>query len=463
MFRLPGIFSKVYNQSPNIVKEFFASAYSFYSNRYKYGRAYGKWSGLLRESAHWSSAQMENFQNEQINSLIKLAYYQSPFYRTIIDRRGIDPASASTADVKKFPVINKSIVRENYAEIVTGNASNKKLTFTSSGTTGTSLQVPTTRESLQREYAFRWYFRSVADAKFGDRIAFFTGHMVIPVSRQKPPFFIRNYTENTIFFSIYHLSEKNMGSYIDALNRLKPDYIEGYPSGIFVLAKYINATGRKVHSPRAIFTASEMLHDFQREEIETAFQTAIFQWYGQVEITINLQECREHKLHVKEEYGYLELLDDNGADIKPGIIGNVVATGWGNAGFPLIRYDTGDNMILALDQYCKCGMNGRIIERIIGRDEDFIVTPDGRMIGRLDFVFKPIDTVKESQIIQNAIDKLTIKVVPLKGFSVSDENKILQSLKERTGDGLSVSIEIVSEIPRTKNGKFRYVISNLKK
>lgn len=166
---------------------------------------------------------------------------------------------------------------------------------------------------------------------------------------------------------------------------------------------------------------------------------------------------------MKEEYGYLELLDDDGDDAKAGSVGNVVATGWGNTAFPLIRYNTGDNMIVAVDQTCSCGMGGRIIERIVGRDEDSIVTPDGRVIGRLDFVFKAVDTVKESQIIQDAVDRLTIKVVPLKDFSAADEHTIMQSLKERVGDGFSVSIEKVSEIPRSPNGKIRYVISNIKK
>lgn len=463
MFKLPAVFSKIYNRTPIALKEIFASAYALYSNRYKYGAAYDHWSVFLDTSAGWSNAELLEFQNKQLHELVNFVYSRSPFYRKTIDGKKINLEKFSIADLKKFPIIDKTIVRENYDDILTGTSHYRNLTFTSSGTTGTSLHVPTTKESLQREYAFRWHHHAVADAKRGDRFAFFTGHMVIPVARKRPPFFIRNFVDNTVFFSLYHLSEENMDSYIEGVNRLKPKYIEGYPSGIYLIASYINATGKKIHSPRAIFSASEMLHDFQRKAIETAFKTEIFQWYGQVELTVNVHECKKHKLHVKEEYGYLELLDDDGDDAKAGSVGNVVATGWGNTAFPLIRYNTGDNMIVAVDQTCSCGMGGRIIERIVGRDEDSIVTPDGRVIGRLDFVFKAVDTVKESQIIQDAVDRLTIKVVPLKDFSAADEHTIMQSLKERVGDGFSVSIEKVSEIPRSPNGKIRYVISNIKK
>ena len=262
-------------------------------------------------------------------------------------------------------------------------------------------------------------------------------------------------------FSLYHMSDATMREYIDAFNKFKPAFVSGYPSGIYLLASYAASQGMSLSSPRAIFTASEMLHDHQRSVIERAFGASVFQWFGQVETTVNLQECDHHRLHVKEEYGLLEILKDDGVQARPGEIGNAIATGWGNSAFPLIRYNTGDNMALAENQSCPCGRGGRIIDKVIGRDEDLILTPEGRYVGRLDFVFKPVDTVKESQIIQEDANNICIKVVPLAGYSTHDERQISRMLRERVGDSMAIRFEKVAEIPRQTNGKIRYVISNV--
>jgi phenylacetate-CoA ligase len=166
-------------------------------------------------------------------------------------------------------------------------------------------------------------------------------------------------------------------------------------------------------------------------------------------------------LHVKEEYGLLELNNEKGEDAKPGETAIAIATGWGNKAFPLIRYNTGDNMILASEQNCPCGRNGRIIEKIIGRDEDFIITPEGRKIGRLDFIFKPVNTVAESQIIQESMDQIVVKVVPIVGYTIHDEKIIKEMINKYLGNSFHVRIEVVKSIERSANGKIRYVISKM--
>jgi len=262
-------------------------------------------------------------------------------------------------------------------------------------------------------------------------------------------------------FSLYHMADATMPSYVAELTDFAPAYVLGYPSGISVLARYVVEQGITVPAPRAIFTGSEKLHTAQRKLIEKAFHCPVYQWFGQVEMTVNLHECQYQRLHVKEEYGLLELLRDDGTEVAPGEMGNVVATGWGNWAFPLIRYRTGDIMHLAKDQSCPCGRGGRIIEEIIGRDDDIILTPEGRYIGRLDFVFKPIDTIVEAQITQEAVNRLLIRVVPLSGFGKGDEELLVHKLQTYVGSTMEIRVECVDQIPRTPTGKVRTVVSDL--
>jgi phenylacetate-CoA ligase len=427
----------------------------------KYGPAFIHWSTLLKESQYYNSVELEALQVRLLNDFIKSAVNNSKYYRNIAVKNGLDMDKLlDLKSVKKFPVINKALVKENYDDIL--NKLSAKYKFSSSGTTGTSLHVYLDEGAYQREYAFRWHFFSVAGASRKDKFAYFLGNSLFPLTHTKPPFHIIDPYENSIYFSIFHMSDNTLIHYTDAFNKFKAKYLKGYPSGLCVFADFIKRKKIQIHKIEAIFSASETLHEEQNNLLEEVFQCNVYQWYGQVETTVNIHECEYHNLHVKEEYGYLELLNDKGEDAKPGEIANAVGTGWGNTALPLIRYDTGDNMILAENQHCRCGRTGRIIEKIVGRDEDTIITPDGKKIGRLDFVFKPIETVIESQIIQETFKKIIVKVVPSHNFSQEDSLKIIKILKDYIGSDMSIKIEKVDRIERNPNGKIRYVISKVR-
>jgi phenylacetate-CoA ligase len=463
VFKLSSSFESVYKILPSFGRNWAASAYAWWSGQKKYGGVFRSWSEFLRDSQWWTSDRLLEYQDQQLGELFGFVHQECPFYRDLLSQLRWKPGAASPRElIAKLPVINRAVVRAQYDRIKTRLAVDRKLTLTTSGTTGASLHVPHTLEALQREYAFRWQYYSMGGARRGDRFALFQGQMIVPLSQKRPPYHIRNLAENTVMFSLYHMDDQSMHDYVKVINDFAPEYYYGYPSGLFVLAAFIRASKVAVVKPKAIFTASETLHDFQKETVESTFQAPIYQWYGQVETTVNLHECDRHRFHVKEEYGLLELLGDDGLAVRPGEIGRVIATGWGNRAFPLLRYDTGDLMMLAQDQKCTCGRGGRIIERILGRDDDFVVTPEGRYVGRLDFVFKAVNSVKESQIVQEDEHNLTIRVVPGPGYSAGDEQTVVTKLQERIGTTMKIRVETLDGIPRGGGGKFRYVVSKVK-
>jgi phenylacetate-CoA ligase len=464
MFKVNNLLTNSYNLSPSYVKNIIATIYSYWSNSYKYGKIFENWRKFLKESQYFSKEQLESYQKENLKSLLKFINKNCEYYRNIIKDKNIDIENENVfSEIKKFPILNKDILRLNYNGIKTSYGKDDKLVFSTSGTTGTSLHVPVTQEALEREYAFKWQYQSVANAKSGDKFAYFTGHPVISIETCKPPFWIKNYYENSILFSIYHLSQKNIEDYVNAFNKFEPKYITGYPSGFYTFVNLAKYNGLIVKPVKAIFSASEVLHDYQKKLVEDYLKTQIFKWYGQVELTINIHECENRKMHVKEEYGFLELLKDDGTEVVPGEYGEAIGTGFGNKGFPLIRYNTGDILKLAKEQSCECGRGGRIIEDVLGRDEDVIVTPSGKIIGRLDFIFKPIENVKESQIVQEDLKNIRIFVVVLGSYTKKDEELIIKKAKERLGTEMNIIVEKTDKIQRGKNGKIRYVISKIKK
>jgi len=64
-------------------------------------------------------------------------------------------------------------------------------------------------------------------------------------------------------------------------------------------------------------------------------------------------------------------------------------------------------------------------------------------------------------LIQEAHDHLRVRIVQRPGYTEQHTAQILANLRERLGDDMRVELEPVEQIPRTANGKFRYVVSKV--
>jgi len=259
-----------------------------------------------------------------------------------------------------------------------------------------------------------------------------------------------------------HLTEKNIPHYLKEIEQYNPVLLKGYPSSIYILALANQKFGFKIN-PKAIYLASETLLDFQRSAIEESFNSKVYSWYGTAEMTGNIVECEKRNNHMKLEHSYVEILNTNDEQAKPGEEGRLVCTAFGNYAFPLIRYDIGDVVILSSKNKCECGRGGQLIDKVIGRVEDYILTPDGRFVGRLDHILKDIDNVKNAQIVQNKIEEISIKIVKEKKYSNVDERKILKNAKFRLGSDLKINFEYVDNIQFTFGSKYKFINSNINK
>jgi phenylacetate-CoA ligase len=139
-----------------------------------------------------------------------------------------------------------------------------------------------------------------------------------------------------------------------------------------------------------------------------------------------------------------------------------VVTGLVNEDMPLIRYRVGDRVKPAAEgAECECGRRLPLLERIEGRVDDVIVTPDGRRVGRMDPVFKADLSIREAQIVQEELDVVRVRVAPGAEFGARQEEELKRRIRQRLGEGMRVEVERVKEIERGAGGKFRAVISKV--
>lgn len=452
-----------YYHSPVWVQNIFCTAYGYKHRRLWQGGYFRQCYRSLQENQWKSTDEVLHLQWNRLKELLLHAYEHVTYYQQQWKQLGITPHDIkSTEDLRYLPLLEKETVKERAADFVSGAfKKGKLLTSHTSGTTGKQINILVSREAYEREYSFRWHHYSWSGVGFGARRAYLSGHPVVQPDCQSPPFSRINHAERALLCSSQHLSEKNLPHYFREMESFLPEFIEGYPSSVYLLAEYARSHEIRLLRPRGVYVTSETLFDFQRAAIEDAFACKVFNWYGNTERAGNITECPEGSLHIQLEHAVMEILGENGEPAAEGTDGEIAVTGLANFAFPLIRYRVGDVAIPKRGR-CSCRRSGPLVERIIGRVEDYVVAADGRHFGRLDHIFKDTEGVKEAQIIQDRIDHLVLRIVARPGFCHTDAAQVLHAARERVGSTFDLDVQVVDKIERGPNAKFRFIVNQLK-
>ena len=97
----------------------------------------------LLKNLELSREEMIALQNELIKKLVMHAYYHTKYYRKLFDKEKINPKDIVTKeDLRKIPVLTKSIIRKNINEIKSDDSYGNNLKIeTSGGSTGNQVVV----------------------------------------------------------------------------------------------------------------------------------------------------------------------------------------------------------------------------------------------------------------------------------------------------------------------------------
>ena len=241
-----------------------------------------------------------------------------------------------------------------------------------------------------------------------------------------------------------------------------PDFLHGYPSTLYYLAKYILEEDVQLYfRPKMIVGSSETTLDFQRKVIEQAFHTKLYVWYGNTEFCGHMTECAFGKLHIQPYHSFVRVLREDNTEAKPGETGRLVATNFSNYAFALINYDIKDVVKISKNQNCKCNKGGMLLDYVLGRIEEYIITPEGRFVGRLDHLFKDAKHVKNGQIVQDNINQVIIRIEKENGYSKKVEEAIVKEARIRLGKTIDIQFQYVKEMEREPNGKLKFVVQNI--
>jgi phenylacetate-CoA ligase len=452
----------LYRRSPAWLQTVFLNAHAVRIQRERYGPVFDELERAWIESERWEPARLREQQDQRVRDIVRLAAERVPFYGRRFAEHGVVVSQVQgVADLPKLPILTKEDVR-GAGDDLRAAGSGALVHGHTSGTTGTPLGLWYDRDMSIANNAADWRQKRWGGMTRADWCGMFLGRVVVPTQVKRPPFWRANRVHRQLWFSSFHMDEANLDLYVAEIRRRGLQFLEGYPSTLFIVARHVLRRGERLPM-RAVFSSSETLHDVQREVIGEAFQCPLFDFYGLAERTIFAGECEAHDgKHLFDEYGVTELVDDAGQPVADGETGWLTGTSLWNRGMPMIRYRTGD-LSKRRTERCACGRGLGRIAGVATKAEDIVVTPDGRFISPsvLTHPFKPFDQLRKSQVIQDAPDHVLVKLVAGSTFTDAHRAALLAGLRERLGAAMRVDVEVVDDIPPERSGKFRWVISKV--
>jgi phenylacetate-CoA ligase len=456
---------KIYANLPPVVQRFVFDMKARQNYKSRYGSSFYENFDELKKLWTAPLEEIQSFQMKRLKEVLFEAFRYSVWYRSKFDASGVtenEIENQPLAVLDRLPFLEKQDVKSHLDAIVSSNPALKAsgVNYTS-GSTGTPMKTIVSAGATQFSFALWKRFHHTIDIPLFPKSVRFSGNLVKSLSDDQPPFWEYNKYENQLFFSIYHMKEQHLPSYIRKLNDFKPELLDGYPSAIGTLASFILNNNRQLEfTPRAICTTAEPLTDLLREKIEAAFKCKVYNQYSSSEGGVFISECLHANLHIHLDSGYIEFFNEQNEKGQPGEMCEMVITGFRNLKTPLIRYRTGDWVQLPEPQVaCPCGSHMPLVSKIFGRIEDLLVDEHGKEHGMVSYrVFKYASHVLKAQLIQKKPGTITVNIVPDGNFTEQDEKFVTGKIKEILGESMQCDINPSAEIATGANGKFKSVI-----
>jgi phenylacetate-CoA ligase len=454
-----GLLERIYDKSPIFLQNLMVTISGYQRNRTRYGRVYYEYKSFLSNFDRLSLKEKLDYQEKELIKFVKYANENSKFYNNLFKNVNMDKIQG-IQDLKKLPIVDKEMLRKNINEVFT-IPSKGSIEGHTGGTTGKSLVVLMKPDDMMKRMAVLDHFKSrVGFEHLKMKRATFNGKHIIPPQQKKKVFWRYNAACKQMIYSSFNITEENMASYVNSLNKFKPQAIDGFFMSICDIANYIERHDIKLEFQTiAIFPTSETLTKLGRELLERVFKCKVYDQYASSEGAPFVTECENQVLHIELATGVFEKLDEDNDEI--------LLTSFTTQGTPLIRYRIGDSMKIDSDSAkCSCGNEAPIVKELQGRKLDYLYTSKGAKIngGNIANLFKNMpNALIRAQTIQNHMNEVRILLEVDKRLYKKEYDELLKNeFEHKFGTESKIVIEHVDEIPREQSGKFRMIKNNVK-
>ena len=419
---------------------------------------------LLEKQKMASPESIRKLQLRKIKEITSYAYHNVPFYTKKFDIAGMRPEDINSfKDLEKIPLTTKEELKKAGDCIISKEHTKEELyTSRTSGSQGLPFTSYFDKNAWNTlKYASKLRARSACGQRLGARIVNIETYDKNQVEEL-------NHTAKNSFFNIKYLSIfDDIENHITFLESFKPDVLYGLASYFLELGRIMMEMNLHWNENTLIFTSGEMLDVSTKKKLRMYFGNNVFDVYGSTELKEVAWECKEHKgYHINDDLYYVEFVEKKGCEDF-----ELVITSFVNKAMPLIRFSLGDHG-RKLEEKCKCGLAFSMLTPMQGRDVDYFLLPDDRLVSpyMLTMSVEPIKSIFQYKIIQHSKEFVEFMVVLEKtgneAISRTFEetiDEVKMKLGSVLGKDVCIQVTLCSRIPLGNNGKYRIVESMVKR
>ncbi len=416
-----------------------------------------------------SREQIRAIQNEKIVKQVKRVYENVPYYRDLMDKKGVKPEDIqSVDDIKKLPFLCKDDLREAYPYGLLGtDIKNCVRIQSTSGTTGKRVVAFYTQHDvdLWEECCARAIVAAGGTNEDVCQVAYgyglFTGGPGL------------NGGSHKVGCLTLPMSSGNTDRQIQFMMDLGATILCCTPS----YAAYIGETlAEKGYKPtdnklKAGIFGAEPWTEEMRRSIEASLGIKAYDIYGLTETSGPgvAFECEEQTgMHINEDHFYAEIIDPDTGEVLPeGSKGELVFTSLDKEGFPLLRYRTRDICILSREK-CPCGRTFVKMSKPMGRSDDMLIIrgvnvfPSQIETVLLNEGYTPnyqivVDRVNNSDTIDINVEISPEQFSDIVGENQAKERKLEGAMRTMLGIGPKVHLVAPKTIVRSEGKAVRVI------
>ncbi len=421
------------------------------SRKYAWYREFGAW-------ASRSPEQIRAMQQEKLMKLLQHAYRHIPWYRRAFEQAGILPERIrSLEDLPLLPALVRDDIRDHIQDLVLPDFKGKVFKSSSSGTTGIPIAYYHDTDALSAGVAAIHQLMRMCGFRIGARNVHVWGNMASIAHWRRPSSQLKQKLYRKMNIAAPLLNDPaNVPGIVEQIRRFAPQVIDGYPSGIEVIAQYLQAEDIRIPSLQLVVTTGENL-DHSRQQLMEQVMAPVADLYGSSEINgVAVRPPNMQRYYIFEPHVVVETVPVAGQNMQ-----EILVTDLDNFYMPMIRYKVGD-MIDAIHP----GEAGNpfpfsYFTEVYGRSSDHVVLPGGVKLFPVNIfggtLYRKYPQITRHQVVWNGEYLRFIFEANEAPDKAALEADIRASLQEYR---VAHRVEYTKRLLPGKNGKYQYFVND---
>lgn len=244
------------------------------------------------------------------------------------------------------------------------------------------------------------------------------------------------------------------------MQRFQPTILWAYPDCLQSLLQQLDNRVSQVIRPRTVVTSAAVMPPNLVRILHDDLGCELFNSYACMETGRLAAECPEHRgLHVNADHVVVECVQEDPARDKS--YSSVVVTALNAFQMPLIRYRLGD-LSRPLQGACPCGCAFPSIEAPVGRADDALALPSGKILGGWQLVVTAREhrEIEQFRFVQHTRDRLELQAVVRGDWGEERRKELRRRIQLLIGEPVELEIRRVDRLQAT-GAKFRTFFSEV--